>query len=540
MGNPTSHGAGPGDPPAVTAPPVAVPLKTLPPAAVPPGHPGRGRWWALAAVAASFLVVGLDSYIVVTALPTFSVKLGASESQLQWITAAYTLAWAGLLLPVGKLGDKLGRRKVLIAGLALFALTSVAASQVTTAGELIGLRAVMGAGAAVIMPMGLAIIPVLFPDEADRRRAVTVTTIGAIVSLPLGPLLGGWLLTHFAWEWIFLINAPVAALALALVILLVPESRDSANPRLDWPGALLSAAGIIGVVYAIIEEPARGWDAQVLASLVGGTALMGLFGLRQRASAAPLIDLQLFRNRLFGWGTAAFAVISFAMTGALFILTPYLQSVQGNDAQGTGLRLLPMIGALIAAAAASEALGVRVGVRLVIPAGMALSAAGLVVLACVTGSSGYGIVALALVIFGSGLGLGLPLAADAVLGTLAPHQTGMGNALSRSLQSVGVALGTAILGSVLNRTYRNTLAGHLAALPPAARNAAAGSIAGAHAVAARLPSPAGHQLTAAADTAYAHGIAGAAAVGASLLVIGAILCTALLPGKPAKSSLEGQ
>lgn len=540
MGNPTSHGAGPGDPPAVTAPPVAVPLKTLPPAAVPPGHPGRGRWWALAAVAASFLVVGLDSYIVVTALPTFSVKLGASESQLQWITAAYTLAWAGLLLPVGKLGDKLGRRKVLIAGLALFALTSLAASQVTTAGELIGLRAVMGAGAAVIMPMGLAIIPVLFLDEADRRRAVTVTTIGAIVSLPLGPLLGGWLLTHFAWEWIFLINAPVAALALALVILLVPESRDSANPRLDWPGALLSAAGIIGVVYAIIEEPARGWDAQVLASLVGGAALMGLFGLRQRASAAPLIDLQLFRNRLFGWGTAAFAVISFAMTGALFILTPYLQSVQGNDAQGTGLRLLPMIGALIAAAAASEALGVRVGVRLVIPAGMALSAAGLVVLACVTGSSGYGIVALALVIFGSGLGLGLPLAADAVLGTLAPHQTGMGNALSRSLQSVGVALGTAILGSVLNRTYRNTLAGHLAALPPAARNAAAGSITGAHAVAARLPSPAGHQLTAAADTAYAHGITGAAAVGASLLVIGAILCAALLPGKPAKSSLEGQ
>lgn len=540
MGNPTSHGAGPGGPPAVTAPPVAVPLKTLPPAAVPPGHPGRGRWWALAAVAASFLVVGLDSYIVVTALPTFSVKLGASESQLQWITAAYTLAWAGLLLPVGKLGDKLGRRKVLIAGLALFALTSVAASQVNTAGELIGLRAVMGAGAAVIMPMGLAIIPVLFPDEADRRRAVTVTTIGAIVSLPLGPLLGGWLLTHFAWEWIFLINAPVAALALALVILLVPESRDSANPRLDWPGALLSAAGIIGVVYAIIEEPARGWDAQVLASLVGGAALMGLFGLRQRASAAPLIDLQLFRNRLFGWGTAAFAVISFAMTGALFILTPYLQSVQGSDAQGTGLRLLPMIGALIAAAAASEVLGVRAGVRLVIPAGMALSAAGLVVLACVTGSSGYGIVALALVIFGSGLGLGLPLAADAVLGTLAPHQTGMGNALSRSLQSVGVALGTAILGSVLNRTYRNTLAGHLAALPPAARNAAAGSIAGAHAVAARLPSPAGHQLTAAADTAYAHGITGAAAVGASLLVIGAILCAALLPGKPAKSSLEGQ
>jgi DHA2 family multidrug resistance protein-like MFS transporter len=535
MANPKSHGAGPGDPPAAIVPPAALPPANAPTAA-PPGRAGRGRWWALAAIAASFLVVGLDSYIVVTALPTFSDKLGASESQLQWITAAYTLAWAGLLLPVGKLGDKLGRRKVLIAGLALFAVTSVAASQVTTAGELIALRAVMGAGAAVIMPMGLAILPVLFPGEADRRRAVTVTTIGAMVSLPLGPLLGGWLLTHFAWGWIFLINAPVAVLALAGVCLLVPESRDPANPRLDWPGALLSAAGITGIVYAIIEQPADGWDTRVLASLLAGAALTGLFTVRERASAAPLIDLRLFRNRLFTWGTAAFAVISFAMTGALFILTPYLQSVQGNDAQGTGLRLLPMIAALIAAAAAGEPLAARAGVRFVIPAGMALSAAGLLVLARVTASSGYGIVALALVIFGAGLGLGLPLAADAVLGTLAPHQSGMGNALSRAVQSVGVALGTAILGSVLNSAYRNTLAGHLAGLTPASRTAATASIAGAHAIAARQPGPAGRLLTQAADTAYAHGITHATAVGAGLLVICAILCAALLPAKQAKAA----
>jgi len=185
MANLTSRGASPGDPPAVTVPPVAAPPAGAP-AAASPGRADRGRWWALAAITASFLVVGLDSYIVVTALPTFSVKLGASESQLQWITAAYTLAWAGLLLPIGKLGDKLGRRKVLMAGLAVFGITSVVASQVTSAGELIALRAVMGAGAAVIMPMGLAILPVLFPGEADRRRAVTVTTIGAMVSLPGG------------------------------------------------------------------------------------------------------------------------------------------------------------------------------------------------------------------------------------------------------------------------------------------------------------------------------------------------------------------
>ena len=535
MAKPTSRGVNPGDPPAAAAPPPTAPAPR--PAATASASPatatpGQGRWWALAAISASFLVVGLDSYIVVTALPTFSVRLGASESQLQWITAAYTLAWAALLLPVGKLGDKLGRRKVLMAGLAIFGITSVAASQATTASELIALRAVMGAGAAVIMPMGMAIIPVLFPGEADRRRAVTVTTIGAVVSMPLGPLLGGWLLTHFAWGLIFLINAPVAALALLGVCLLVPESRDPANPRLDWPGALLSAAGITGVVFAIIEEPAEGWHTQVLASLLGGLVLTGLFVLRQRASAAPLIDLRLFRNRLFSWGTAAFAVISFAMTGVLFVLTPYLQSVQGNDAQGTGLRLLPMIGALIAAAAASEWFGARIGVRCVIPAAMVLSAAGLLVLARATASGGYGIVALALVIFGSGLGLGLPLAADAVLGTLPPHQAGTGTALSRTLQSIGVALGTAILGSVLNSAYRNALTGRLAVLPPVARNAAAASIAGAHGVAARLPAPAGRLLAQAANTAYAHGVAHATAVGACLLVTGAILCAILLPGKP--------
>ena len=528
MAKPTSRGVNPGDPPAAPAPPPAAAASASPATAT----PGQGRWWALAAISASFLVVGLDSYIVVTALPTFSVRLGASESQLQWITAAYTLAWAALLLPVGKLGDKLGRRKVLMAGLAIFGITSVAASQATTASELIALRAVMGAGAAVIMPMGMAIIPVLFPGEADRRRAVTVTTIGAVVSMPLGPLLGGWLLTHFAWGLIFLINAPVAALALLGVCLLVPESRDPANPRLDWPGALLSAAGITGVVFAIIEEPAEGWHTQVLASLFGGLVLTGLFVLRQRASAAPLIDLRLFRNRLFSWGTAAFAVISFAMTGVLFVLTPYLQSVQGNDAQGTGLRLLPMIGALIAAAAASEWFGARIGVRCVIPAAMVLSAAGLLVLARATASGGYGIVALALVIFGSGLGLGLPLAADAVLGTLPPHQAGTGTALSRTLQSIGVALGTAILGSVLNSAYRNALIGRLAVLPPVARNAAAASIAGAHGVAARLPAPAGRLLAQAANTAYAHGVVHATAVAACLLVTGAILCAIFLPGKP--------
>ncbi len=259
--------------------------------------------------------------------------------------------------------------------------------------------------------------------------------------------------------------------------------------------------------------------------------LTGLFAVRQRTCPEPLIDLRLFRDRLFSWGTAAFAILSFALTGVLFILTPYLQSVQGNDAQGTGARLLPMIAALIAAAAASEVLGARIGVRVVIPAGMAVSAAGLVILAQATASTGYGLVALALAVFGAGLGLGLPLAAETVLGTLAPHQTGMGNAVSRTLQSIGVALGTAILGSVLNSAYRTALAGHLTALPPAARGAAAASIAGARGAAAHLAGSPGPQLAHAASAAYAQGMTHAAVVGIGVLLAGAILGLVFLPGR---------
>ena len=481
----------------------------------------RGRWWALAAISASFLVVGLDSYIVVTALPTFSAKLGASTSQLQWITAAYTLAAAAFMLPVGQFGDKLGRRKVLLAGLAIFGVSSVIASQVTTAGQLITMRAIMGAGGAVILPMGQALIPLLFPAEAERRKAVTVTTVIALVSLPLGPLLGGYLLSHVAWGWVFLINAPVSALALLGVWRFIPESRDPANPRLDWLGAVLSAAGLTSVIYAIIEEPAYGWNAPVLAGLVAGAALLGMFAWRQFQLSAPLADLRLFRDRMFGWGTIAFGVLSFAQTGVLFVLTPYLQGVQGDSAQGTGLRLLPMIAGLIGAAACGEAFGARIGARFVIPAGMVVSAAGLVILTQAPAGGGYGIVALALVVFGAGNGLGLPLAADAVLGALAPRQQGMGNALSRTVQRVGVALGTAVLGSVLNSSYRDGLAG----APAAARS----SIVAARALAERTGGPAGESLLRAASMAYTHGMADASLVCAIILIVVAVVCVMFLP-----------
>jgi MFS family permease len=324
------------------------------------------------------------------------------------------------MLPAGKIADRIGRRRMLLGGLAVFGVASVIASQAHTAAELIGMRAAMGAGAAVIMPMVLAILPSIFPAPRERRRGVAAITVGAMLGLPLGPLLAGWMLTHFYWGSVFLINGPVGALSLAGVAFGVSESKDPAATRLDWAGAALAAAGVTGVVYGIIEQPARGWDATVLAGLTAGAACLAGFVLRQLTASEPLVDLGIFASRAFTRGTIAFAVITAAMSGVLFVLPTYLQVVQGSSAQGTGLRLLPMIGALLAAAAASEKLAARLGARILIPAGMLVSAAGLILLSLARAGGGYGIVALALAVFGIGLGLSLPLAADAVIPTHLP------------------------------------------------------------------------------------------------------------------------
>src|SRR5437879_3277864 len=339
---------------------------------------GQGRWWALAAIALSGLVIGLDTTILITALPTLSAKLGATTSQLQWLSDAYTLALAGLMLPAGVLGDRFGRRRLLLIGLLLFGASSVVAGQMTSANGLIAMRAIMGVGAAVILPLSTAILPTLFSPQ-ERPRAIAVTTVGVMLGLPVGPLLAGWLLTHFPWGTIFLINAPVVGLALLGVGFLVPESRDPAAPRPDWLGALLVVAGTTTLVYGIIEEPGDGWtDPRVLAGLLGGALLLALFAAQELRTASPLVDLRLFLNRRFTWATTAFIVAGFALTGLMFILTPYLQVVQGNDAQGTGVRLLPMIGALIVGAASSARLVARLGTKAMVSGGLLVTSAGLV------------------------------------------------------------------------------------------------------------------------------------------------------------------
>ena len=490
-----------------------------------------GRWWALAALVVSGLVIGLDSTVLITALPTLSAKLGATTSDLQWIAAAYTLALGGLLLPAGVLGDRLGRKRLLLLGLLVFGASSLAASQVTTSTELILMRAVMGIGAALILPLSLSIIPSLFSD-AERPKAVAAAAAGAFLGLPLGPLVAGWLLTHYDWGSVFLINAPVVVLALIGVWFLVPEGRDP-NPRsFDVVGALLAVVGVTALVYGVIEQPVHGWaDARVIASIIAGAAVLVAFVVWDLRHPEPFVDLRNFRSRAFTWATMAFVMTGFALFGVMFILTPYIQIVLGNDAQATGIKLLPLIAAVMVGAGIGNRLTSRFGARIGVTLGLLICGGGLIIFSRAGDHTGYGLVAVVLAVIGLGLGIGLPTSLDIVLGVLPRSQTGAGSALTRALQQVAATFGVAILGSILNSVYQNQLASQVASLPPAARNAAQGSVAGAVAIASRLPASLGKPIASAAKAAYTSGMTDVMLVSAALMVLTAVAIAIFLPSR---------
>jgi len=490
-----------------------------------------GRWWALAALVVSGLVVGLDSTVLITALPTLSSKLGATTSDLQWIAAAYTLTLGGLLLPAGVLGDRYGRKRMLLVGLLLFGISSVIASQATTAVELIAMRAVMGIGAAFIVPLSLSILPSMFTPE-ERPRAVSATAAGAFLGLPLGPLLAGFLLTHYAWGSVFLINAPVVVIALLGVWFLVPEGKDP-NPRsFDWVGGLLAVAGVTALVYGVIEQPIHGWtDPRVLVGIIAGAVILTAFVVWDLRHASPFVDLSNFRSRGFTWATMAFAITGFGLFGVMFILTPFLQIVLGNDAQATGIKLLPLIGGVILGAGAGNVLAARLGQRVAVSAGLAITAAALVGFSQIGAGTSYAPVGAALAVIGLGIGIALPTTLNIILGTLPPTQTGAGSALTRALQQIAATLGVATLGSILNSAYQAQIGPHLASLPSAAREAALGSIAGAHAVAAHLPAAIRTAMVGAANQAYTQGMSEVMLVSAALVLATAVAIAIFLPSR---------
>ena len=453
-------------------------------------NPAR-KWWALIAIAASVLVVGLDLTVLNLALPTIATDLHASTGDLQWIADAYSLVLAAAMLPAGLLGDRLGRKKVMLAALVLFGASSAACAYASGVGELIAARAALGVGAAAIFPLSLAVIPVLFGPE-ERQKAIALMASATFISFPIGPIVGGYLLDHFWWGSVFLINVPVVAVALVAVAVLLPESRSEQRPGVDVAGIAASSAGLAGLTYGLIRANQDGWtDTGALAAIGAGLVVLGVFVAWERwltgrgGGVRPLIELGLFRSAGFTWGTVLATLVSFAMFGIFFAMPQYFQEVLGANAMGSGLRLLPMIGGLVVGMISSTGLasprpaGGRplANAKVLVTTGFTIMAIALAAGATTKVSSGTGFTAAWLAAFGLGLGLAMPQTMNAALSALSPERSGSGSALISAMRQVGATIGVAVLGTVLGTVYRTHL--EVTGLPAAAAAAAkSGVVAG--------------------------------------------------------------
>lgn len=490
----------------------------------------RRRWATLVVLCLALAIIGLDTTVLNVALPTLQRELDTSASELQWIVDAYTVVFAGLLLLAGAFGDKYGRKRWLLLGLGIFGVASVWGALCTTPEQLIAARAVMGIGGAVIMPSTLSILTNAFTNPKERKTAIGIWSGVSGLGIALGPALGGWLLEHFSWASVFVINIPVAAVAFVLGVVIVPESKAENAPRIDFVGGLLSVVGLVALVWAIIEAPDRGWsDPLVIAGFAAAVLVLVAFALWELRVEHPMLDIRFFKNRRFSIPTISITLVFFALMGSAFFLTIYLQTVQGYDALGAGIRILPLAFGLTLGAPLAMAVAQRVGEKIPVVAGLAMLAVSFVVIAGTSVDSSYGRVLLSILLMGFGMGFAMSPATEAVMGSLPKEKAGVGSAVNDAVRQVGGALGVAVLGSILNSAYANRMASDVAQLPPAAAEAAQDNIQSAIHVASELPGGAGAALVDAAEQGFVHAMDVTVIVACAVVLAGGLLALLFLP-----------
>ncbi|MHB1137907.1 MAG: DHA2 family efflux MFS transporter permease subunit [Microthrixaceae bacterium] len=496
----------------------------------------RRRWGILAVLSLSVFLVVVDNTIVNVALPTLSRELDASTSQLQWIVDAYSLVFAGLLLAFGSLGDRFGRKGVMQLGLVLFGITSVVAAFAGSAQGLIAARAAMGIGAAFVFPATLAILTNVFTDPTERAKAIGVWSATSGLAVALGPLAGGWMLEHFWWGSIFLVNVPIVLVALALGVIMVPTSKDPDAGRLDPVGLVTSIAAIGLLVFTVIEAPHRGWTS---AATLGGFALFAVvlvlfIGWEQRRRD-PMLDVSVFRNPRFSAASAAVAVAFFGLFGFIFLITQYFQVVRGYSTLSAGVHTLPFaITAAIAAPIAAR-LALRFGTKRVVTAALVSMTVGFLWASTFDADTPYwGPVVGSMVLMALGLTMTTAPATDAILGSLPKEKAGVGSAVNDTTRELGGTLGVAVVGSVFSSIYGPKLIDALSGLPipPDALDAAAGSVQAAAMVAEQAPPEGRTVILDAARTAFLDGMSSGVRVAAVATALGAVAALLFLPARP--------
>jgi EmrB/QacA subfamily drug resistance transporter len=494
---------------------------------------------------ASF-AINLDTTIVNVALPTLVRELHATTTELQWVVDAYNLVFAALLLSSGSLSDRMGRKGMLLGGLAVFGLASLAGAFTTTPSALIAARAVMGLGAAMIFPATLSTIANVFTERKERALAIGLWGASAGVAIAVGPIVGGFLLEHFSWTSIFVFMTPVAAVGAVLVALCVPSSKNPAAARVDLPGFALSTTAMAALVFTIIEAPDVGWSSPRSVAGFGAVAvLVALFIGWERRVETPMLDVRLFRNMRFTAASASVTIAFFTLFGFIFLMTQYFQFIQGYSPLSTGVHLLPVATAVALSSVIGTRLAVRAGTKLVVTIGLlAITAFYVWVASVITAHTTYGLIAAQMVLYGAGMGLTSAPATESIMGAVSIHKAGVGSAVNDSTRLLGGTLGVAVIGSVYASLYGSKLTTGLPTHFPSGLSAIAHQSVGAAIVVSRRLSTAGlKQIGAvvhhAVFAAFLHGISVACLVAGGVALLGAVIAAAFLPAQPPSVGTTG-
>ena len=490
---------------------------------------GSRRWWTLGAVFLTILCVGIDSTVLSVALPTLAKSLRASETDLQWFSSGYFLVLAAAMLPAGLLGDRYGHKKVFLFSLGLFGVGSVACAFSTSVAEFMAARVLLGLAGAGVIVMAISSLTVLFNRE-ERPKAVGILAAGNFLAMPIGPILGGWILTNYWWGWVFLVNVPIASIGLVAAAALLPEFRAPQRPGLDLTGVTASVLGLVAATYGLIRAGEDGWSnpSALLMIFAGIAILVGFLAWERRLTrhpgGQPLLDMTLFSSPSFTWGAILAAMSFLALIGVLFTMPQYFQGVLGTTAMGSGLKLLPLIGGVLMGAVPAARLAKLVGAKIAVAAGFGLLVVGLSLGAATSVDSSGLFVAVWMVLVGAGMGLALATSTSAALVELSPDRSGVGSGVLEAVDEIGGPLGIAILGSVVSAGYIAHLS--LSGLSGRTASAVRQSVFGGVAVAQQLQSP---SLLTSVRTAFVQGMDIALLVSAGIALMGVALSLLFLP-----------
>jgi EmrB/QacA subfamily drug resistance transporter len=508
-----------------------------------PGY--KTRWWGLLFIGISLMVISLDNTILNVAIPSISRDLGASASELQWIIDAYILVFASLLLTMGALGDRYGRKRILQFGLVMFGLGSLAAGLATTTNMLIASRAFLGIGGAVIMPSTLSLISATFPPH-ERPQAFALWAAVFGLGVGVGPIVGGWLLKYYEWNSVFFINLPVVVVALAGGAFTLGESKDEHAQKIDIPGVLLSITGLVALVYGIIEAGVVGWtDPKVLLAFGAGFVLLVAFAWWENRNPDAMLPMHFFKNMSFTGANVAMVMVMFAMFGSIFFMSQYFQSVLGYSALESGIRLLPLALTMMVMSASSARITEKLGTKIAVALGISIAATGLLLMSrFYTIDTPYSTIVPIIIVFASGMGLTFSPATNSIMQSVPVNKAGIGSAMNDTTRQLGGALGVAVLGTLMNRVYLENIASlqSLTEQYPIPQESfdqlyevVSSSIQGAHIVVANapamMPEAMKETILTTANSAFVMGMTEAMTIGAFIMFGAALFALVVLPAQ---------